>query len=383
MTPRRIALYTHSTNPRGGVVHTLELGDALARAGHDVTIHAPDPTGQGFFRRTAARHVAIPAAPAPASLPAMMVQRIAEISAYIRAAGKNFDIHHAQDTINANALLECVESGHVPAFVRTVHHVDSYADPALLVWQRRGIRGAASCFCVSAVWQDFLAREHGLHADMVPNGVSLQRFTPHPAPRDQSLRAELGLGAGPIYLAIGGIEGRKNTINILRAFAICLRDHPAAQLIIAGGASLLDHSAYQANFHAELAALGIADHVVLTGPMPDDDMPSLYRIADALVFPSVKEGFGLVVLESLASETPVIVSRIPPFTEYLTDSKCSFADPQSPPSIAAAMQRALTAAARRDAIQARNEILPGMSWEISAARHASLYETLCTEPAHA
>jgi glycosyltransferase-like protein len=383
MTRRRIALYTHSTNPRGGVVHTLELGDALARAGYDVTIHAPDPTGQGFFRRTAARHVSIPAAPAPASLPAMMVQRIAEISGYIRVAGKSFDIHHAQDTINANALLAGIESGQLRAFVRTVHHVDSYADPTLLAWQSRGIRGAARCFCVSAVWQEFLAREHALHADIVQNGVSLTRFTPHPVPRDQSLRAELGLGAGPIYLAIGGIEGRKNTINILRAFQLCLQAHPAAQLIIAGGASLLDHSTYQATFHAELAPMGIADHVFLTGPMPDDDMPSLYRIADALVFPSVKEGFGLVVLEALASETPVIVSRIPPFTEYLSDFTCSFADPQSPPSIAAAMQRALTAAARRDAIQARNKILPEMSWEISAARHASLYESLCAEAAHA
>ena len=38
----RIAILAHSTNPRGGVVHALELGDALTRLGHDVTVHAPD-----------------------------------------------------------------------------------------------------------------------------------------------------------------------------------------------------------------------------------------------------------------------------------------------------------------------------------------------------
>ena len=53
--PLRIAILTHSTNPRGGVVHALELGDALTRLGHDVTVHAPDPCGAGFFRPTLCR----------------------------------------------------------------------------------------------------------------------------------------------------------------------------------------------------------------------------------------------------------------------------------------------------------------------------------------
>ncbi len=53
----RIAILTHSTNPRGGVVHALELGDALCRLGHDVTVHAPDATGAGFFPPHACRTV--------------------------------------------------------------------------------------------------------------------------------------------------------------------------------------------------------------------------------------------------------------------------------------------------------------------------------------
>ena len=43
----RVAILAHSTNPRGGVVHALELGDALCRLGHDATVHAPDVTGAG------------------------------------------------------------------------------------------------------------------------------------------------------------------------------------------------------------------------------------------------------------------------------------------------------------------------------------------------
>ena len=51
----RIAILTHSTNPRGGVVHALELGDALTRLGYQATVFAPDATRVGFFRRDAVR----------------------------------------------------------------------------------------------------------------------------------------------------------------------------------------------------------------------------------------------------------------------------------------------------------------------------------------
>ncbi len=47
----RIAILTHSTNARGGVVHGLELADALTRLGHTAVVHAPDPSGKGFFRK--------------------------------------------------------------------------------------------------------------------------------------------------------------------------------------------------------------------------------------------------------------------------------------------------------------------------------------------
>jgi len=243
-----------------------------------------------------------------------------------------------------------------------------------MAWQSRGIREAKACFCVSNGWQEFLRREHECQAHVVPNGVSLDRYSADSSARDASLRAELRLGGGPVYLAIGGVEGRKNTINILRGFKQVLATCPDAQLVIAGGASLLDHSAYHRAFEVELAESGVADRVIRTGPVADADMPALYRIADALVFPSVKEGFGLVVLEALASETPVVVSRIAPFTEYLTDADCSFADPYDSISIGAAMIRALSEVARAAAVQARLGVAARMGWDVSATRQLSLYE---------
>jgi glycosyltransferase-like protein len=374
MKKLRIALYTHSTNPRGGVVHSLELGNALAEAGHDVTVHAPDPSARGFFRRTAARQLSIKAAPAPATLSDMVAQRIGEIATHIRADNQRYDIYHAQDSINANALANCTESGDIPGFIRTVHHVDHYTDDKLLAWQSRGIRAAQRCFTVSQVWKEFLSKEYQIDSAIVWNGVSLDRFLPEPALRDVSLRTELRLGDGPVYLAVGGVEARKNTINILHAFRHVLDVHVNAQLVIAGGASLLDHSHYQTLFRSERAALGIGDRVLLTGPVADADMPSLYRIADALVFPSVKEGFGLVVLEALATETPVIVSRIAPFTEYLTDLDCCFADPNDVVSIGAAMVRAISIDGRATARHGRRFVAAAMGWDKSAAIQLALYQ---------
>ena len=67
--------------------------------------------------------------------------------------------------------------------------------------------------------------------------------------------------------------------------------------------------------------------MIRTGPLPQALMPALYRAAHALVFPSIKEGFGLVVLEAMASGVPVVTSRIAPFTEYLGDGDVLWCDP--------------------------------------------------------
>ena len=63
-------------------------------------------------------------------------------------------------------------------------------------------------------------------------------------------------------------------------------------------------------------------------------MPALYRLADGAGLPLLKEGFGLCVLEAMACGTPVVVSRIAPFTEYLGERDALLCDPDDPASIA-------------------------------------------------
>jgi glycosyltransferase-like protein len=399
MRPLRIAMLTHSTHPRGGVVHALELSDALQALGHRVTLHAPDPAGRGFFRATPCETVAVPARPVAGGTVELVRQRVAEYLAHFERtqcghAGGGFDIWHAQDSISANALATMVEQGWIGGFVRTVHHLDRFDEPQLMAWQARGFQCAQQLLCVSGKWRDALASEHGLAAQQVRNGVNLQRYRSEPTPADAALRRRLGLREqGPVLLSVGGIEARKNTVRALQACVALRATHPNVQLVIAGGASLLDHGIYRAEFDAAVhasslrvafcSALGAAPanaDVVVTGPLHDDDMPPLYRCADVLLFPSVHEGFGLVVLEALACGTPVVVSRIAPFTEHLDARVVHWCDPADAASIARAARLALEGTRTQPMLRAARPLLERYSWASSAARHTEIYGRI-THPA--
>ncbi|HEX8916374.1 MAG TPA: MSMEG_0565 family glycosyltransferase, partial [Humisphaera sp.] len=351
--PLHIGLFTHSVNPRGGVVHCLELGEALAARGHDVTVHAPAEPGARFFRRArGVRQVLVPCAPAPAvgGLSALVRQRLVEYADFARDGAADYDVHHAHDGLSGGALAALAAEGAIGGFVRTVHHLDAFDDPFLRDTQDRSVTAAARVLCVSRHWQQKLHDRYGVPAAVVGNGVNTARFTPHPCLDDHQLRDRLMAegGRAPVYLAVGGVERRKNTLAALRAFLLIRRSRPRAMLVVAGGASLLDHSAYRAEFDEALAAAGAeaAAAVVVTGPLPDDQMAAAYRLADALVFPSTTEGFGLAVLEALACGTPVVASRAAPFTEYLTDADALLVDPQDVGAIAGAMRRATDPAVR-------------------------------------
>jgi glycosyltransferase-like protein len=378
MSRLRVAILTHSTSPRGGVVHALELGDALVRLGHEAVVHAPDPRGAGFFRGTLCQTVSIPAEPSGTDVAAMVRHRVADYVRYFeREANLDFDIFHAQDSISGNALADLKALGLIGRFARTVHHVDVFDDPRLSGLQERAIVSADRHFVVSRHWAEQLAAQFGLRGHVVGNGVDMSRYGATQDARDSGLRQHLGLGPGPVFIAIGGVEERKNTLRILQAFEAVRITHPAAQLVIAGGASLLDHSAYRQNFDAALAASGLpADAVLRTGPLPQQEMPALYRVADALVFPSVKEGFGLVVLEAMASGLPVVVSRIAPFTEYLGESDAAWCDPLDVASIASAM-RATCDAARRGALIGGGLLMAARhDWLHTARAHLEIYAQL-------
>jgi Glycosyltransferase Family 4 len=124
ITPLRIALLSYSTKPRGGVVHTLALAEALAAAGQSVAVWTLGRGGDSGFFRAVDPRVRQHVVPFPDIEGEAVGPRILRSIAVLRDAfdGAGYDIVHAQDCISANAAGRCV---------RTVHHLDQFTTLSL------------------------------------------------------------------------------------------------------------------------------------------------------------------------------------------------------------------------------------------------------------
>lgn len=372
----RIALFTYSTQPRGGVLHALALADALHDAGHDVVLHALDDTGRGFIRTPRCAYRLVPVERTHQAILPFVGERVAAYVAAWDRAAPPFDIYHAHDGISGNALATLTERGWIAGFIRTVHHIDDFGTPEMDALQTRAIVAATECLVVSDVWRRRLFADYGRRSVVVPNGVDTTRFVPlDPNERKARRAARPTDGSGPLFVTIGGVEARKNTLVLLDAFARVLARRHDARLVIAGGSSVLDHSSYRRSFDERLAELGttVAERVELAGVLTDARIVELVQSADAFVFPSLVEGFGLVVLEALACGTPVVTSAIAPFTEFLTAADALLVDPRDSGELATAMLSALEDAVVTTAAQRGPALARRYTWAASAAAHVDAY----------
>jgi len=375
--PLKIALLTYSTKPRGSVIHTLELAEALKRIGHQPCVFALDKDGKGFHRKVSFDAVSVPAAACNGNIDRLIKQRIQEFVDFFKAFGEHYDIYHAQDCLSANALVALKKAGEISCFVRTVHHIEEYKSPYLRDCQEKSIYQSDRCLCVSDVWQQALKQDYGIQAHRVINGVS-DRFSPQHNGKEQQLAQAYGLDPShtPIYLTVGGIEPRKNSIRLLKAFSQVRVHYPTAKLIIAGGATLFDYQDYREDFMRLAAAQDLESALILPGVVADEDLPALYRLADAFVFPSVQEGWGLVVLESIASGLPVLTSNQAPFTEFLSPESAQMVDAEDVDAIAGAMRDMVKPEIAQKLVTHSAPIAQRYRWETSAQMHLDLYRQL-------
>ena len=374
----RIALLTYSTKPRGSVIHTLELASALAKLGHHPCVFALDKDGQGFHRQVEFQTQAVSAHLCNGGIDQLIQQRIKEFVTFFQHHPEQYDIYHAQDCLSANALAILKQQGHIPHFVRTVHHIEDFQSPYLQDCQEKSIYQPDRCLCVSDVWQRALEKNYDIQAHRVINGVS-GRFSSQLDGSEAGLTETYGIQNGPIYLTVGGIEPRKNSINLLKAFHLVRQQQPQAQLVIAGGATLFDYQAYRQAFMELVEMYDLADSLVLPGVVPDADLPTLYRLADIFVFPSVQEGWGLVVLEAIASGLPVLTSNQAPFTEFLSEQQAMLIAPEHVAEMATAMLTLLNPDVAQPLIQNSRHIINQYSWQRSAQMHLELYASLASD----
>lgn len=381
-SPRlRIAMLTYSVKPRGGVVHALEVSEALARRGHAVSLAALARPGETLFRPTElplalVRHVPADDVPFDVRIEGMLAAYAEGLAELLPRGG--FDVVHAQDCLSANAALELRDRGLVGEVVRTVHHVDDFTSPSLIDCQHRSIVGPDHLLCVSQPWAARLAHEFGVEAQIVRNGVDRARFRPPADARERAAdRAQCELGDRFAVLTVGGIEPRKGSLTLLEGFASLRAAAPGLNpvLLIAGGTTLFDYRHERDRFDALAAELGVADDVRVLGPQSDEQVERLYRAADVFAFPSVKEGFGLAALEALSAELPVVASDLDVFRSFLSHGDNALL---APVGDGRALGRELLRAATRPELRERlrrggRAVAATYSWEASAQSHERAY----------
>ena len=381
MSTEEIALVTYSTKPRGGVVHTLALAEALTAAGTGVHVVTLGEAGSGFYRDTSVPYTVVPAPPPADTLERRVFNSVDALEQGLRAFGQRFALMHTQDCISARAAARVRDAGIGPPVARTVHHIDDFTTAALIDCQRQAVLEPDAVFVVSDVWRGLLHAEFGVDAQVVHNGVDGPRFAPIPPSWRDQLRARVGADGRFLFLAVGGVEPRKGSIYLFEALArLHERMSPAPVLAVIGGQSFQDYEQYRTSALDQLERLGLTlgRDVILLGTVPDAEMPAWYRAADALAFPSVKEGFGLAVLEAMSAELPVVTSDLPVFREYLIAGRDALMAPVGDvPALTEALHAVATdAALRDDLIAAGRPIAARFSWQACAEEHRAAYARL-------
>jgi len=194
-----------------------------------------------------------------------------------------------------------------------------------------------------------------IHA--IPLGVDHDRFSPDGPVRDEPR---------PYVLYPANLWPHKNHARLLAAFRR-VASRVDADLLLTGQ-----------RYGRALDVAGIEDRARHLGHVPPGDLPALYRGARALVFPSLFEGFGLPVLEAMASGTPVATSDRGSLAELASGAGLLF-DPEDVDAIADAIERIVTDDGLRDALrEVGSTRAAGYTWAASAEAHRKAYVAVST-----
>jgi glycosyltransferase involved in cell wall biosynthesis len=234
------------------------------------------------------------------------------------------------------------------------------------------MRQAAGIITFSHAVHDDVISHYGLDPDRVSviyHGVSA-RFSPVPTRADERLNDRFGLKT-PYALFVGALSRRKNLMRVLDALAM-LRQRGECldlQLVLAGPSGN-----YQTHLEQRARALGISGRVRVLGWVSEEYLPALYRGAQMFVFPSLFEGFGLPLLEAMASGVPVITSATTALPEIAGEAAI-LVDPMD----RAAIARAIGTLHEDTALRSRLRDLGlaralDFTWESSAGKTHEAYE---------
>lgn len=282
-------------------------------------------------------------------------------------------VHGLVNVLPLTAPCPGVVTVHDLSFVRLPQTLPPFKRTYLTALCRASVKRAARIIAVSRQTADDLQRYFAAPADrivVVHNGVST-RFRPHSPSELEAFRRQSG---APLryLLYLGTLEPRKNLALLVRAFArwrtLCAPADREVKLVLAGGKGW-----WYAEIFRIVQELGLVDAVHFPGFISQEALPAWYAGAEAFVYPSLFEGFGLPVLEAMASGAPVICSRAPGVQEVAGDAAITF-DPQDEAGLVAALHLVMSQPTLRRALRRRGPARAAhFSWRRCAEATCSVY----------
>jgi glycosyltransferase involved in cell wall biosynthesis len=248
----------------------------------------------------------------------------------------------------------------------------------LITLLHRGIGRALSVVCVSQHVQDLVRERFGTPVERLPiiyPGRAAAFKPQDPVAVRERLVERFGIRR-PYLLFSGRWEARKNVVRTLEAFALFKRRvRTDYALVLTGKRTWAGNEAARA-----ISGLGLDRDLIDLGPTAAVDLPTLYAGARSVVFASLWEGFGLPIIEGMASGTPVITSNVAAMPET-AGGAALLVDPYSVEAISDAMQRiSLDDTLHRRLRDRGLGRAAAFTWERTARETMALYEGLAGAP---
>ncbi len=264
----------------------------------------------------------------------MNFNMVAKASEIIQKEGK-FDVIHAHDWLVAYAAKTLKHSFNIP-IISTIHATEAGRNSGIRDEQQKYINDSewmltyesTEVIVNSNYMKNELQRLFGLpfeKINVVPNGVNLLSFSG--IDRDYEFRRRYAMDNEKIILFMGRLVYEKGVQHLIAAMPKILEHYHDAKLVIAGKGGMMDELKQEAD------ALGLGAKVYFAGYMNGKDVQRMYKAADISVFPSTYEPFGIVALEAMLAERPVVVSDAGGLNEIVQHKengmKCYCGNPNS------------------------------------------------------
>jgi len=289
------------------------------------------------------------------------------------------DVLHVQFTAPPFCPCPVVVSVHDLSFEHLPQTFKRRSRTQLRLTVRHSARQAARVLSLS---------EHGKQDIISTYGIDSQRISAIPlaAPNHfarvtdatelQRVRHTYGID-GDYILSVGSIQPRKNLARLVRAYALLaekLGKENVPKLLLAGKRAWLFDETLRS-----LEESGVKDSVILTGYVPEKDLPPLYSGAMCFVYPSFFEGFGLPPLEAMKCGAPVIVSNTTSLPEVVGDAAICV-DPYDINAIAGALERVNTDSILREELSIKGQARARLfDWRDTALRTLDVYRQVVDE----